>query len=375
MRSSRISKLRMSIRLLTAAVTRRRSRLWIALQALTLGAAVISALVSVYLEVGVKMRKELRAYGANVAAAAPAGSFSMSVDSFRAALQTVPPEKLVGAAPWFYGVVRVGEERLLLAGGDFSKITRVSPYWKIDGRIPEPGEALLGVTVAERLGKAIGDDLVTSVAAGDSSAFKVSGVLSTGEARDEQVLVSLEDAWGLLGRSGEIQSAEVSLIGEPEWIESWATSASSEVSFTPIRRISAAESNLLEKFRGLVFLMSAIILMLTLLCLMTTSLAMAAERYREFALKKALGAGSFAILAELAGENAALALAGGLAGWLAGIALAQGIGYGVFGTGVRVYWEVVPAVLGVSIVMTFAAGTLAARRALTVEPATVLKGE
>lgn len=90
---------------------------------------------------------------------------------------------------------------------------------------------------------------------------------------------------------------------------------------------------------------------------------------------KALGAGNPAIAAVFLAESAILALVGGGVGLLAGMALARQIGKSVFGSAISFDPVLLPLVLGLAVLVTFAGSAAAVRRALRFDPAIVLRGD
>ena len=110
--------------------------------ALVVGATVAAAMLSVYYDAGVKMRRELRAYGANVMLAPSEGSRFIDQTSIRSLNSGNWDAEVAGAAPYLYVVATCkagGTEavRVIVAGLDFNQALKVSPWWKINGIWPE----------------------------------------------------------------------------------------------------------------------------------------------------------------------------------------------------------------------------------------------
>jgi putative ABC transport system permease protein len=77
----------------------------------------------------------------------------------------------------------------------------------------------------------------------------------------------------------------------------------------------------------------------------------------------------------LLGEATLLGLAGGALGLAAGMAGARWVGRRLFDAAVTPRPEVVPWVLGITLALCWLAVLLPLRRALSVQPATALRGE
>ena len=90
---------------------------------------------------------------------------------------------------------------------------------------------------------------------------------------------------------------------------------------------------------------------------------------------KALGAGNGAIAGVFLAESAVLALLGGGVGLLAGMAMARQIGRSIFGSAISFDPVLLPLVLGLAVLVTFAGSAAAVRRALRFDPVIVLRGD
>ena len=66
MNKGNINSRKMYIRMITASLLRRRSRMVIALLAIAIGATILSGLMTIYIDVPRQMRAQFRNYGANM---------------------------------------------------------------------------------------------------------------------------------------------------------------------------------------------------------------------------------------------------------------------------------------------------------------------
>lgn len=374
---------RMFAVLLWRSLSVRAGRVGVALAALAVGAAVVSALLSLYLDIKVKMGEELRAYGANfvIAAADPAAD-GLDAAALARAVAAVPPERLVGASPALYGVVRLDQGNAVLAGVDFPGLRRVSPYWQVTGGwigvAFDERNAMVGRRLAEAMKIRPGDTLAVLGAGGAKAQVTVKGVVESGDAEDEQVFVSLPLAQRLLGRPGRADFAMLSVTVDGAAADALAAAidaAAPGVSAKPIRRVSESDGVILDKIDGLMAVVAAFILVMTTLCVNATLTAMVAERAPEIGLAKALGADHRAIVAQFLGETALISVAGTLLGLVLGFGLAQLLGQAVFGAWVGFRPLVPPVTLAAAMATALAAAILPVRRAVKVAPARVLRGE
>jgi putative ABC transport system permease protein len=142
-----------------------------------------------------------------------------------------------------------------------------------------------------------------------------------------------------------------------------------------IRQVAQNEGNVLARIEGLM-------LLITLAALFTSGLAVSAamatamfERRQEIGLMKALGAGQLALSAIFVTESALLACAGGLVGFAGGTLLARKLGQTIFGSAIAVEPVLLPLILAIAVVVTFAGSATAIRRAVKYDPVHALKGE
>ena len=138
---------------------------------------------------------------------------------------------------------------------------------------------------------------------------------------------------------------------------------------------ASLEGQVLDKIKGLMGLVSAVILILSSLCVNTTLMAIVGERSREFALQKALGASARDITLQMLAETGIIALAAVVCGVIIGFVLAQILGHAVFNAAIALRAPVLPLTLVLSLLVAAVAAIVPVRRALHVVPASVLKGE
>lgn len=369
----------MYLKLVVSSLARRRSRMTVALLAVSIGATILSGLVTIYYDVPRQMKVEFRSYGANLILI-PAGTRTrMAASEIEKAMGLFPRGSVVGAAPYRYETVRINERPFMAAGTVFAEARKASPFWYVAGAWPsESGSVLVGQEVARlvRLSPGKTVTIVATDAAGrkHSRDFTVSGVLQTGGVEEGFIFVSLAD----MGGGGDADVVECSIAAGEAELRSYADRIAGEVSaVTPrlVKRVTQSEGAVLGKLQALIYLVTAVVLLLTLICVSTTMTAVVAERRKEIGLKKALGASNGSIVLEFMGEGLFLGGFGGLLGVVLGFIFAQAVSVNVYGRGSAFTFWLAPVTVAVSVAMTFLACLLPVRSATEVEPATVLRGE
>lgn len=385
MAGTKLSRFRMFGCILCRSFIVRRRRVAIAFFSVLIGAAVITALLSVYLDISIKMSRELRAYGANLflgAVRAGSKTFPLNGDIYQRVLAEIPAERLVGASPYLYGVVRLGPGEAVMAGGSFVGLRKLFPHWQVEGSWValdfDLRHAMVGKSLADKTGIKVGDTVTLMNTETElKQGLTVKGIIETGQAEDEQILVNLPLAQKILGIPGQINHALFSIVADGLDMDALATRVEDRfagVVVRPIRQVSYSEGKVLDKISGLMAFVAVVILALTSLCVMTSLMAMVVERSTEIGLMKALGADDGSIRMLFWSEAVLICLAGAAAGMLVGFVLAQILGQAVFGSAISLRLGVLPVTILISLAAALVAAALPVRMAVRVVPARVLKG-
>jgi putative ABC transport system permease protein len=372
-----------------------RGRLAVALVALVSGATVSVALLNLEFDAERKFTRELRTLGPNVLirSSTPAGTAEDAATVFAPdMLEAV----LAGSggraagnrgaevsvwAPYLYLIVRAGSDTsLVLAGTWLDAMQRLTPWWRVDGTwVNDHSNAsacLVGRQAAARLLLRPGSALEVRYG-GRSASLVVAGVISTGGPEDDQVFANLDVAQQLAAMPGKISLAQLSVTSAPDEVERLASRLSAQLpglEVRPLRQIAQAEGQLLARVHALLFWSVGLILVLTSLCVLSTTAALAVERRTDVGLMKALGGEMTRIVRLFLAEAGLLGAVGGIAGSVLGTLLSAWLGRRVFGTAISLRPEVIPLILAVMVAVALL-GALPLRLLSHVRPAVVLRGE
>jgi putative ABC transport system permease protein len=272
------------------------------------------------------------------------------------------------------------------------------PWWKVAGEWP--ADSSRDVLVGERLASRLGEKAGGEISLGGGS-LGVSGILSTGGAEDDEIVAPLELAQEILGKPGAVRRVYVSALTKPEdalarrdpksmsgpvydrWYcspypQSIAFQLAEAIPHShaeQIRQVAQNEGAVLTRIEGLIFL-------LTLAALFASALAVSAamataifERRAEVGLMKALGAGKLAVASVFFAEATLMALLGGIVGFGIGGLLARQIGQSIFNSQISIPPVLLPVILAIAVVVTFAGSAAAIRRAVAMDPVFALRGE
>ena len=374
----------MYLRMISASLMRRRSRMLVALLSIAIGATVLSGLVTIYYDVPRQMGAQFRNYGANLILTGSDGAFSEQ--EMRQSLAVFPADALVGAAPFRYENIRIHEHPIVAAGTDMQGAQATSPFWRVEGAwCSADGQIMVGKNVADSFRLKTGEMLTISYTPENADEttedntldLEITGILDTGGSEEDYVYLSLHDLEALAG-AGSLDVCEVSVSAQSDQLKAYAEEISSRVpgvSAHLVKRVTASETTVLSKLQALVLLVTAVVLALTMICVGTTMTAVVTERRKEIGLRKAIGASDKSIIGEFLGESMMLGGIGGILGAGLGFVFAQQVSVHVFGSAIRFQWLLVPVTIAVSILVTGLSSLLPIRSATEVDPALVLKGE
>jgi len=233
--------------------------------AITLGVAVATAMIAVATDIGDKINRELRSYGANLVVTPQEDTLDVEIGG----VNLKPPSdgaflnegdlpkirgtfwhhNIVGFSPMLPAAVKIGSgsdakdatlvgtyfnKPLTFGKEDFTTGVKIThPWWKVegkcgDGRLARPEQAegsreacgwpdddsqsiLVGERLAAKLAKKPGDTLEVS-----GRSLTISGVLSTGGAEDNQIVAPLALAQEILGKPGAVRRVYVSALTKPQ---------------------------------------------------------------------------------------------------------------------------------------------------------------
>ena len=370
-------------RLIFRALRLRLQRVFIIFTALTVGASIVTAMAAVYFDINTKMSQELRTFGANFYIGSADGGM-MNQAELNEILQKAPNGFITAASPYLYGVARSDLEKIVLMGVNFDAMRILAPYWQITGSAInvnfDDRNVMIGKTLAERLHVKVGNSLQLSKNAVEKHSFNIKGIVEAGDATDNMLIVNVEFAQNWLDKEGVVNNALLNVQNEQgtNTVDQFAEKIMQQypdLTARPIRKVSASEGQILEKIKGLMGLISLVILVLATLCVNTTLIAIVGERSKEFALQKSLGAKKFDIIRQISTEILIIAFCAIIIGLGLGYLLAQVLGITVFKSYIDMRLPVLPITVVLSLLVAFVAVIIPTRRALSINVANVLKGE
>jgi putative ABC transport system permease protein len=437
-------------RIIIRSLIRRRRRKLLSLAAVALGITAATAVATMSLDVGDQVSRELRSFGANIEVVPaadglpvtvggvdyrPAGSGAFLRESDLPAIKGIFwANNIVAFAPLLYAPATIEGRRVVLIGswfdhdvttggprpsatsarGDAGRagltthtgLRDLHPGWRVEGQWPNDADldsCLVGVTLA-RDHRLITGAMVTlnnpDSASGELSyRCRVSGVLDSGGAENDQVLASLAAVQKFAGEPGAVRKVEVSALTKPEddfarrdpaamtpeELERWSCSPyAASIAYQiaqaipgsaarPVFPVSESEGRILGRIGGLMLAIAVAALVTACLAVASMMLATVIERRDEMGLFQSLGATRARVASLFLLEGSAIGLAGGAAGYLAGSLLAHQLGSVVFGAPAAMHASLLPAVLLVALLVTWMGSAVPLARGLRVPAALALR--
>ncbi|KPQ42944.1 MAG: hypothetical protein MPEBLZ_02510 [Candidatus Methanoperedens nitroreducens] len=132
----------MFTRLVTKSLRVRRERLLISIIAVMLGAAMVTSLMTISLDIREQMGKELRSYGANLVVLPGEGEY---INQFNATHNSI-----IGSVSFLYFKAGVNAKKIDFAGADLEAARKMNPWWHIEGALPGQQELLPGINAAKK---------------------------------------------------------------------------------------------------------------------------------------------------------------------------------------------------------------------------------
>ncbi len=362
----------MFLRMLVRAAVLRRGRAASALFAMVVAAAVATAMLNLYGDVQVKLRREFRNYGANIVVVAKDGA-SLPPDAL-ARVDSVLAGRGI-AAPFALVVARTGEgQPIVVAGADFDRVRQLDRWWSVSNWPSASQQALIGVRALPTVApKNQPFDLSFQ---GRTLHVTPAGTVRTGAAEDSRIYISMSDFVEWTGvHPSTIEIAASGSREEVSGIMNQVAQAIPAGDVRPVRQIMEGEARVLGKTRSTLLAAAALIILTAALCVLSTLMGWVFDRRRDFAIMKALGASARLLNGFFAAEAAVLGAAGALIGFVVGIGIAAWIGRVNFHASVMPRLSVLPVVLAGSMAVTLLSAILPISLLRRVQPASILRGE
>ena len=207
--------------------------------------------------------------------------------------------------------------------------------------------------------------------------FRVAGIVDTGGSEDSIIYATNADVNKLTGVTRGVDVIEYSA-GTSDLaglVSSINEMTSMHVKAQKVTKITASDTRIITMLQTLFWVVSLVVLVLTLVGVGTTISSIVSQRRNEIGLRKALGASSRAIGIEFYVESAFYGLIGGLIGTAIGYGLASWLCVAVFERSIGFNWWLALISVVFSALVAVVASIPPVHRATRIDPAVVLREE
>lgn len=344
-----------------------------ALIALTVSAAVATALLTLYADLDAKLHHEFRSFGANIVITAPEETH-LPADALTQVRSVAGPD--AQAAEFGYAVATTDRGTpVVVAGTDFDAAHQLNSWWQVEAwpTSSEADAALLG----QRAAQFIADEHNVQLSfSGHPITLRGAGRLRTGGDEDNRIYIPLTTFTQWTGAQPSV--IEVQIPGGAAQVE-FALARIQNVlpgmKVEPVRQLVEGESRIVDKTHALMYGAVLLIALTVAVSVLATLSASVLERRRDFALMKALGGSQTTLLSIFLLEAVVLAVAGVAVGYVLGSAVAWMISQLNFHTATLPRIRVLPLVLLLNLLIAALAALFPVRVLRSLEPAALLKGE
>ena len=347
---------------------------------------------------------------ADVGCAGSGGSVGLGSTVDSSAKCKVANVPIVGT--WFAKTLHMDSGESTVAG-----MNGMRSWWRISGTWPKDDseQAMVGSTLAAKLGVKIGDSvaldktIATSSASGETGTernrvkVRIVGIYDSGDSDDNAIYMPSVTAQTLANLPNSIDKIEVKALTTPdndlarkasknpaaltqdEWETWYCTAYPSSIAYQieevlpgavakQVRQVAALQGDVLNKTQAVMVLMTVLSLVAAAIAVANLMAASIGERGSELALLKAIGATDGAVSRLMLAETAVVSLIGAIVGALLGSGVAQIVGHVVFGSGITMRPMVFVLVLVLLVVTVLVASLSSIRAILGLRPAEVLHG-
>jgi len=328
-------------------IRRRLGKTLMLVSGLSIGVAMVVAMIGITGEMQEDLDRKLDEFGANIVVVPRSENLSLSyggvsvsdasvdVEELRQQdmelINTIENKKNISAiAPKVMGAFREGERSILIVGVDFDPEFKLKKWWRLEGvenaipgytESPATGkdDVVLGHNASKTLGAATGQKLRLG-----NNEYTVKGVLLENASQDDfAVFMSLGEAQRLLGKEGRISMIEVSALCADCPIDDIVAQISSRLPHARVSAVRQAMTLKMETVSQVVrfsIAVSIVVLAIGSLIVFVSMMSSVGERTKEIGVLRAIGFRQSHIIKVILLEAFVVSLMSGILGWTIGSA-------------------------------------------------------
>lgn len=285
---------------------RRKAKMLFLVLGLTIAVTTVVTLVTVSGVMNADIANKLDEFGANILIVPKSDDLSLNYGGL--AISRVPPdvqklseedtrrirtiknsENIKIIAPKLLNVATIVQRDVMVVGVDFAQELQLKKWWRFSGKRPSnEHQVIIGAEVRNALQLNLNESFEIK-----GVHFTVAGILEpTGSEDDGVVFIDLPLAQRLFGKPNEVSLIEVAALCYDCPIEEIVRQTSEKLpgaKVMAIRQTIESKMEAMHRFEHFVFGISAVIILVAALIVMTTMTASVNERTREIGVFRAIG--------------------------------------------------------------------------------------
>ena len=310
---------------------------------LTIGVAMVVAMLGITNRMQADVERKLDEFGANIIISPRSDNLSLSYGGITVAdasynreelsasdadvITTIENSQNISAvAPKVMGSLKSGERSVLIVGINFKEEFRIKRWWRLTDTVEDavggfinpptkgPKDVVVGHSAAQTLKLTVGSSLDIG-----PEKFNVAGILKENASQDDfAIFMALPEAQRLLGKEGRISMIEVSALCADCPIDDIVAQISAKLphaKVSAVRQAMTLKMQTVEQVIRFSVAVSIVVLLIGSLIVFVSMLSSVNERTKEIGVLRAIGFRQRHILLVILIEAFVVSLASGLMGW------------------------------------------------------------
>jgi putative ABC transport system permease protein len=314
---------------------RRKGKMILLSLGLSIGIAVVIAMIGITSQMKKEVERKLDEYGANIIVSPRSKGLSLNYGGLHVTDTSYDVEELRNAdairireiknnanisavAPKIIGTYKSSGRNYLLVGVDFPAEIMLKKWWQWSGKTPaSKNDVLVGAIIAKNLDLNPGSKL--SLGGQD---YLVAGVLKENASQDDfSVFLQIETAQHLLRKPDKLSMIEVSALCSACPIDDIVGQISEKLPYarvSPVRQAVALRMQTVDQLVKFSAAISVVIITIGALIVLISMLSSVNERTKEIGILRAIGFRQWHIVRIILFEAFAVSVLSGITGWIIG---------------------------------------------------------
>jgi putative ABC transport system permease protein len=372
---------------------RRKAKMILLVFGLSIAVSTVVTLVTISQAMNADIAKKLDEFGANIVIVPRSEDLSLTYGGMSVSGVSLDVQKLSDQdaqlirtiknrdnikiiAPKLLNAASVLKRSVLVVGVDFREELQLKKWWKLTGKQPaEQREAIIGAEARGNLQLGLGQSFEMN-----GQRFTVAALLDpTGSQDDGVIFISLREAQELFRKPNQLSLIEVAALCYDCPIEEIVRQTSEKIpgaKVMAIRQVIESKMETMHRFEHFSYGISAVVMLVAALIVMTNMTASVNERTREIGVFRAIGFRQTHIMHIILTEAFLISFAAGVVGYALGIGVSAALTpfFTITGdTSVSLHYSLLAFALAMSVAVGLLSSVYPAYQASRLDPTVALK--